>query len=304
MSEPVAKKPRFDESPDIAPGVSYENDDGGEGSQAKASDSTTMSKPLSFEEVLKSRGYDDVTDFVDQMRNTQKELEELKGRLNNIASVMGNIASVMAPASIYALMETAVYDSIDDSFESKFDRSVVERAKCGVTKVCSLVLEAFLNKNPQLLENKNWSGPGVEVFPKNNRLPVIIQGLRGLCTFVDKADKEDILCWSVEKRNGLSRNGTTHLDCLYKTPEKEKSTLEYNATKEKVKVMRSQFKEEGKRALPFETLMGFDNAMLKQYAQKYLKELVETLEQKVPDFNYDDKCEQLLEEVWEFLVGL
>ena len=163
MSEHVAKKPRFDESRDIAPGVSYENDDGGGGPQAKASDSTTMSKPLSFQEVLKSHGYDDATDFVAQMRNTQKELEELKGRLNNIASVM-------APATIYALMETAVYDSIDDSFKNKFDRSVVERARCGVTKVCSLVLEAFLTKNPQLLENKNWSGPGVEVFPKKQLL--------------------------------------------------------------------------------------------------------------------------------------
>ena len=138
---------------------------------------------MSFEEVLKSRGFDDIVAFVDDTLNTQKEVEEFKGRLNNIASVM-------APATTHALMETAVYDSIDDSFEEKFDKSVVERVRCGVTKVCSIVLEVILTRKPGLLQNKNWSRPGVPNFLKEDRLPVIIQGLHGLCVFVDKADQE------------------------------------------------------------------------------------------------------------------
>jgi len=320
MSEPDAKKQRVEENHDLVSSVSRDDGEGGE-TQQQASVSATKPKPLSFEEQMKAAGiddpfafftvmnkfkgemqaagFDDAADFFTQMKDLKGTVETLEGTVEKLEGRLDNIANSMDHTTTHTLLETAVYVSIDDSFDKTPDKNVADRVKYGVAQACSLALEVFMTKDPGLLKKKKWSGPG---FFKTDRLAVIVQGLHGFFAFVDEASLEDIRRWSPKKRNGLSHNGT-QLDCVLTTPDKE-GRRKCTSTKERVKGLRLHYEEEGRKVCPFETLKSYDNLVLQQRVKEKLDSVLVALAQKGIEFDDDGERQTALDKVCDFLVRL
>ena len=201
------------------------------------------------------------------------------------------MTGAFAPATVFALMETAVYNSIDDSI----DRDV----KHGVSSACSLVLEVLANNDPTLLRNedsrlKSWRAGK----KKEQRLPLMVQGIHGLLAFIGKADEGDIQGWPPKDRNGLSHNGI-YINAMYKTPEKPIGG-DYTATKEEVKSKTVYFADEAKNVDTLESLQSLDTSLLEKKLKDKLSELVTAVCAKV-GVSVDAAC---LEDVEKFLLGL
>jgi hypothetical protein len=171
----------------------------------------------------------------EEHEKTQEELSIVKARVDHSAEAL-------APATQYALMETAISTFVSPVIPSSFilpkDKDKVSYA---VSLVCRVVLTSFLfpDKTPTF----SWQGPSR--MTGKNKSVVLRHGLVGLVSFIDSQDDFDLVTWDPQARHDFLHNGR-FLDAYYGTPKKRRtdsSDPSYSVTKKDVKEKRTKYTE-------------------------------------------------------------
>ena len=188
----------------------------------------------------------------DELKELKPKVESLQGEVQTLRGRLDNIVGALKPATTYALLETAVYMSVDG-----FD----DNAKYGAAQQCSSILEALISNqtkpliDPNTKSTKSWVAPGTRRLPVKDRLPMMAMAVHGLKTFVAHVDAETLSAWDPKKRNALVHNGELCCKALHVTPKKAGNPGDSHNNhdhlleeKQNVKKLLAIFEKEGKKS--------------------------------------------------------
>ena len=216
------KRSREEENDNIASSVSFDNE-------------ATNVTIKTIMDLFGVKSADDLKELKPKVESLQREVQTLRGRLDNIVGAL-------KPATTHALLETAVYMSVDG-----FD----DNAKYGAAQQCSSILEALIDPNTK--STKSWVAPGTRRLPVKDWLPMMAMALHGLKTFVAHVDAETLSAWDPKKRNALLHNGELCCKALHVTPKKAgnpgdgHNNHDHLEEKQNVKKLLAIFEKEGKK---------------------------------------------------------
>ena len=135
----------------------------------------------------------DLMDINSKLMRMKAELNHVQhqGLIGKLDTAIEDIRSAMAPKLRYALLETAIYKSVELATN-------VEADKIAASEVASRVLELLLNDGKVVGGRRvlfAWTGSELRHWSSAAALELGLRSLFGLVYFIENVDAQDLMNW-------------------------------------------------------------------------------------------------------------